>query len=286
MAGWGCRTPWWKCKSRSLRWLEAVHDRPCQGKGGKKKSFLSHDLGRGHQKKLYPLQCPAPLLEIVVWSWFSVIMTHCATSLVLSPRWPLPTSSPGSQRVNLSTLSFIRELQLISCMKSHLAPVRWSSRQHLGKSTWEMRFVLSLTGSNQGQDWRTVTVAGKMNSRLLIYWQFLRTQLHIKDYISALFLRQETKTLNQEQVWLRVASLEEYGCRAEAVISCSCVVSAKRGSAMVASFQNISPFTSITSSLYSLSSLLQLWLKPKVLSLYFLLALDGKCMAISALISS
>lgn len=112
-----------------------------------------------------------------------VIQCHhdllCATCLVLPSRWPLPTSSPGSQGANLSALSFIRELQLIFCMKSHLAPVRWSSRQHLGKTTWGMRFVLSLTGSNQGQDWRAVRVAGKMNARLFIYWQFLRP-----DFIS------------------------------------------------------------------------------------------------------
>lgn len=39
-----------------------------------------------------------------------------------------------------------------------------------------------------------------------------RTQLHLIDYISTLFLRQETRiqTLCQEQVWLRVAPLEEH----------------------------------------------------------------------------
>lgn len=164
---------WWKCKSRSLRWLEGVHESPWQGKGGQNKSFLSHSLERQHQEKQYPLQCLAPLLGMVAWSCFSVITTLSAPSLVLSSIWPLPTSSPGSQGANLSALSFIRELHLISCMKSHLAPLRWSSRQHLGKSTWGMRFVLSLTGSNEGQDWRAVRVAGKMNARLFIYWQFL-----------------------------------------------------------------------------------------------------------------
>lgn len=114
------------------------------------------------------------------------------------------------------------------------------------------------------------------------------TWLHIKDYISALFLRQETKTqtLSQKQVWLRVSSLEEHGGRAEVVISCSCVVPARRGGAMIASFQSISASAIITSSLYSLSSLLQLWLKPQVMLLYFLLPLDGECKAISSLISS
>lgn len=170
---------WWKRRSRNLRWMEGIHEKPIQSKGGTKKSFFSHDLERGHQKKLYPLQCLAPFLEMMSWSWFRVIMTRCATSSVLSPRWPLPTSSLGSHGANLSALSFIREFQLISCMKSLLAPVRWSSRQHLEKSTWGMRFVLSLTGSNQGQDWGAVRVAGKMNARLFIYWQFLRP-----DFIS------------------------------------------------------------------------------------------------------
>lgn len=195
--GVGCS----KCKSRSLRWLEGLHEKPWQGKARKKKSFLSHDLGRGHQKKLYPLQCFAFLLEMVASSWFSVIMTHCAASLVLSPRCPLPTLSPVSQGANLSTLSFIRELQFISSMKRHLASVRWSSRHHLGKSTWEMRFVLSLAGSNQGQDWKAVTVTRKMNARLFNYWQFLRPDFILKITFLHSFWGKKLRILSQEQVW-------------------------------------------------------------------------------------
>lgn len=174
------------------------------------------------------------------WSKFISLIFHQRTSAYLLHEKPFSTCE-----MKLKTTSWEVYMRNEICIISY----------------WEQ----SRSGLRSSQSCR------ENECKALYLLAILKTRLHIKNYISALLLRQETKiqTLSQEQVWLGVATFQEHGGRAEVVISCSCVVSAKRGDAsLVASFQNISPHINITSPSYSFSSLLQLQLKPQVMSLY------------------